>query len=80
MIGDAKEGTYTNNSDGSITGSGKGRATSTGKFDDSGNEIYQRDSGGYYVINDKGVQRTANSPNEHGNTLGNQPDDLYVPM
>ena len=30
-IGDAKEGAYTNNSGGSITGPGNGRATSTNK-------------------------------------------------
>ncbi|WP_201511870.1 hypothetical protein [Psychrobacter alimentarius] len=76
-IGDAKEGAYTYNPDGSITGPSGGRLTSTGKRDDSGNEIYQRDSGGYYVIDDKGVQRTTNSPNEHGNTLGNQPTEIY---
>ena len=76
-IGDAKEGSYTNNPDGSITGPSGGRLTSTGKFDGSGNEIYQRGSGGYYVIDDKGVQQTAISPNEHGNTLGNQPTEIY---
>ena len=76
-IGDAKEGTYTYNPDGSITGAGKGRATSTGQFDNNGNEIYQRDSGGYYVIDDNGIQRTTSSPNEHGNTLGNQPTEIY---
>ncbi len=54
-----------------------GNVTNTGKFDDSGNEIYKRDSGGYYVIDDNGVQRTTNSPNEHGNTLGNQPTEIY---
>ena len=29
------------------------------------------------MIDDNGVQRTATSPNEHGNTLGNQPAELY---
>ena len=76
-IGDAKEGAYTYNPDGSITGPSGGKLTSTGKRDDSGNEIYKRDSGGYYVIDDNGVQRTTNSPNEHGNTLGNQPTEIY---
>jgi|GEM_PF-5976165 len=63
LIVDAKEGTYTYNSDGSVTGSGGGIATNTSKRDDNGNEIYQRESGGYYVIDDKGIQRTTASLN-----------------
>lgn len=71
-IGDAKEGAYTNNSGDSITGPGGGNATSTGKRDDNGNEIYQRDSGGYYYIDDNGIQRTAASPYENNSNIGAQ--------
>ena len=71
-IGDAKEGAYTNNSDSSITGPNGGRLTSTGKLDNNGNEIYQRDSGGYYYIDDNGVQRTAASPYENNSNIGAQ--------
>ncbi len=49
-----------------------GNVTNTGKFDDSGNEIYQRDSGGYYYIDDKGVQRTVTSPYENNSNIGAQ--------
>ena len=76
-VGDAPEGTYTQNPDGSHTGSGGGRATSTGKFDENGEEIYQRDSGSYYIVDENGIQRSVKSPNEHGNTLGDQPAELY---
>lgn len=76
-IGDAKEGSYTNNPDGSITGPSCGRLTSTGKVDNNGEEIYQRDSGGFYIIDKNGIQQPVNSPNEHGNTLGNQPTEIY---
>ena len=62
-ISDAKEGAYTNNSDSSITGPNGGRLSSTGQFDNNGNEIYQRESGGYYYVDDKGVQRPTASPN-----------------
>ena len=76
-VGDAPGGTYTQNPDGSHTGSGGGRATSTGKFDENGEEIYQRGSGGYYIVDKNGIQRSVKSPNEHGNTLGDQPAELY---
>ena len=76
-VGDAPGGTYTQNPDGSNTGSGGGRATSTGKFDENGEEIYQRGSGGYYIVDKNGIQRSVKSPNEHGNTLGDQPAELY---
>ena len=67
-IGDAKEGAYTNNSGSSITGPGGGNATNTGQSDNNGNEIYQRESGGYYYIDDKGVQRPTVSPNVRPDT------------
>ena len=45
---------YTQNPDG--TGLGNGRAASTGQFDDNGKEIYQHDSGGFYIIDKNGIQ------------------------
>ncbi|VVM25151.1 hypothetical protein BSPWISOXPB_3479 [uncultured Gammaproteobacteria bacterium] len=42
------------------------------------NPIIQRESGSYYIKDPKtGKQQTVKSPNEHGNTLGNQPAERY---
>ncbi|SUD90600.1 GH-E family nuclease [Psychrobacter phenylpyruvicus] len=63
-VSDAPDGSYTRGPDGSMTGPNKGRSTSTGKFDKNGEEIYQRDSGGYYIVDENGIQRSVKSPYE----------------
>ena len=53
------------------------RQALAGKFDNNGEEIYQRNSGGFYIFDKNGIQQPVNSPNDHGNTLGDQPAELY---
>ncbi|WP_156819169.1 GH-E family nuclease [Psychrobacter lutiphocae] len=75
-VSDAPDGSYTQAIDGSMTGPNKGRSTSTGKFDENGEEIYKRGSGGYYIVDKNGVQQPTKSPYEHpeaNNTGYNRP-------
>ncbi|MGB0903174.1 DUF637 domain-containing protein, partial [Halocynthiibacter sp.] len=70
---------YTRNADGSINGpgpNGGARATDSG-YSLNGRTIWQRDSGGHYVIGANGRQIQIGSPSAHGNTLGSQPTVLY---
>jgi flagellar hook-associated protein FlgK len=54
---------YSRNPDGTITGPGMGNAADTGyKID--GKPVYQRESGGYYVIDENGIQKPVDSPRE----------------
>jgi hypothetical protein len=60
-----------------VVGPNGGKGTYTGKYDKNNNPIIQRESGSYYIKDPKtGKQQTVKSPNEHGNTLGNQ---RYLP-
>ncbi|VVH50355.1 hypothetical protein BPUTSESOX_563, partial [uncultured Gammaproteobacteria bacterium] len=61
-----------------VVGPNGGKGTYTGKYDKNNNPIIKRESGGYYVKDPKtGKQQAVKSPNEHGNTLGNQPTERY---
>ncbi|VVM21002.1 hypothetical protein BSPWISOXPB_4902 [uncultured Gammaproteobacteria bacterium] len=61
-----------------VVGPNGGKGTYTGKYDKNNNPIIQRESGSYYIKDPKtGKQQTVKSPNEHGNTLGNQPAERY---
>jgi len=54
---------YTHNTDGTITGPSGGNATPLNVSDiNSKSQIYQRESGGYYVIDSNGKQTTIESP------------------
>lgn len=61
-----------------ITGPNGGQATDTGHTTTDGQPIYQRESGGYYSQDpNTGMQRPENSPYPHGNTLNEQPTQVY---
>ena len=53
---------YTKNADGSYTGPAGGKIWNTGEVDAYGNPILQRDTGGYFVVNEKGMQVRTRSP------------------
>jgi hypothetical protein len=63
-----------------VVGPKGGKGHKTGEKDKEGNDIIQRDSGGYYTVLDKktGKQKRVNSPNEHGNTLNDKPSECYT--
>jgi hypothetical protein len=67
---------YADLGDGWIRGSGGGRAWDTG-YTQGGKPVYQRESGGYYVIGDNGTQVRTGSPKPHGNTVDNTPTEIY---
>ncbi|SUD90598.1 HNH/ENDO VII family nuclease [Psychrobacter phenylpyruvicus] len=75
-VSNAPDGSYTRGPDGSMTGPNKGRSTSTGKFDKNGEEIYQRDSGGYYIVDENGIQRSVKSPYTNNRNI-TQKDNKY---
>ncbi len=68
---------YTRNADGSITGPAGGRAWETGYVNELGQQVFQRASGGYYVVGGNGAQIRVASPKVHGNTLNNTPTEIY---
>ena len=60
-----------------VVGPNGGKGTYTGKYDKNNNPIIKRESGSYFVKNPKtGKQQAEKSPNEHGHTLGNQPNGI----
>ncbi|MDP8100126.1 hypothetical protein, partial [Pasteurella atlantica] len=61
-----------------IIGPKGGEAKPTGIYDiKSQSEIYKRKNGSYYIVDRNGKQIKVKSPYQHGNTLGNQPTDVY---
>ncbi len=68
---------YIRNADGSITGPAGGRAWETGYVNELGQQVFQRASGGYYVVGESGAQIRVRSPKVHGNTLDNTPTEIY---
>ena len=53
---------YTKNADGSYTGPGGGKVWNTGEIDAYGNPVFRRESGGYFIINENGIQVRTRSP------------------
>jgi len=68
---------YTRNVDGSITGPAGGQAWDTGYVNARGQQVFQRATGGYYVVSGNGTQVRVASPKVHGNTLDNTPTEIY---
>lgn len=53
---------YTRNADGSYTGPAGGKIWNTGEIDAYGNPILRRETGGYFIINENGIQVRTRSP------------------